>query len=320
MKILITGGAGFIGSHSADALIAAGHTARIYDNLSTGERANVSRDAELIVGDIRDFEATCAAARGMDAVLHLAALTGAPQSLAIPYESYSVNAQGAVNVFEAARRAGIKRVVFASTAALYGDLPGRKTERSAIRPLVPYSASKLMAEQAAINHARNYEMEIVRMRYFNVYGPRQKPNSGYAGVTTLFAAAIQQNKSCTVFGNGDDMTRDYVYVGDLAQANARALVYALPAESAIHPDAPRCPVYNIGSGRSASVNDVLAAFERALGRPVARTYQPARPGEVPHSATDISRAVRELGWRPLVSLQDGLKWLLEAGTLGAKDS
>lgn len=290
--------------------MAAGHTVRVYDNLSAGERSNIHPNAELVVGDIRDFEAACAAAQGMDAVLHLAALTGAPQSLEKPYESYAVNAQGAAHVFEAARRAGIKRVVFASTASVYGDISGRKTERSPIRPLVPYSASKWMAEQAAINYARNYGMVVARLRYFNVYGPRQKPGSGYAGVTTLFAHAIRHNKPCTVYGTGDDMTRDYVFVGDVARANLRALLYDLPAESAIHPETPRSPVFNIGSGASASVHDVLRAFEAALGRPVARVYLPARAGEVPLSATKIIKARRELGWQPQVSLSEGLRQLL----------
>lgn len=310
MKILVTGGAGFIGSHSVEALLAMGHAVRVLDNLSTGERRNVPAPVDLIVGDVRDADAARAAARGVDAVLHLAGLVGATQSLTHPLETYAVNTHGAVSVFEAARLEGVRRVVLASTAAVYGDVPGCKSETSPVRCLVPYAASKWMAEQAALNYARSFGMEVVRLRYFNAFGARQRADSPYAGVTALFANAIKTGRPCVVFGDGSN-TRDYIAVRDVARANAQALVRPLPARALDDPQEPRCPVYNVASGASASVNDVLDAFERLLGRPVEHVNHPPRAGEIEHSSADVGRARDELAWQAVISLEQGLRELLQ---------
>lgn len=310
MKILVTGGAGFIGSHSVDALLDMGHAVRVLDNLSTGDRRNVPASVEFILGDVRDVGAARPAARGMDAVLHLAGLVGATQSLTHPLETYEVNTLGAACVFEAARVEGVRRVVLASTAAVYGDAPGSKSEASPVRCLVPYAASKWMAEQAALNYARAYDMEVVRLRYFNAFGARQRADSPYAGVTALFADAIKAGRPCVVFGDGSN-TRDYIAVRDVARANAHALVRPLPADALDDAQAPRSPVYNVASGASASVNDVLSAFERLLARPVERIHHPPRPGEIAHSSADVRRIRDALAWQACISLEQGLRELLQ---------
>jgi UDP-glucose 4-epimerase len=182
MNLLITGGAGFIGSHTADAALAAGHRVRVLDDLSSGDRANLAKSVEFIEGDVADVATIAAAVTGCDAVIHLAALVSVPQSLREPVRTHHVNTAGTVTVLEAARQAGVPRFVLASTCAIYGDLPGRKTENSPTLPLVPYAASKLMAEQWVQLYARAYAMQTVVLRYFNVYGPRQRADSPYSGV------------------------------------------------------------------------------------------------------------------------------------------
>ncbi len=301
MHILVTGGAGFIGSHTVDALLAAGHRVRVFDNFSTGLRRH--SDAECCEGDIRDAEALQRAVDDIDAIAHLAALVSVPQSLNAPLETVAINTTGAANVLEAARRSKkCPRVVLASTASVYGDLPGRKSEDSPVRPLVPYAASKLMAEELCAVYARSYGLETLSLRYFNVYGPRQRADSPYSGVLTKWAHAIRTGQPCVVFGDGHN-TRDFVHVTDVARANLLALARPLPADT---------PVLNVATGASVSLNDMLASIARALGRPVDVQHQAPRAGDIPHSSADSTRLQQAFGWSPSTPLDAGLAELLSA--------
>lgn len=299
MNILITGGAGFIGSHSADLALAAGHSVRVLDNLSSGSRANVPAGAELVVGDVTDAAQVRAAAAGCEAVLHLAALVSVPQSMREPGGTLAINTVGTANVLEAARAAGMRRFVLASTCAVYGDLPGCKEESSPALPLSPYAAAKLMAEQWAQVYTTAYGLPAVILRYFNVYGPRQRADSPYSGVLARWCAAVEAGEPCTVFGDGEQ-TRDFVSVRDVAAANLLALTGA---------EMQPGTVYNVATGRSVSLNDILAALDAAAGRPVARQYAPARAGDILHSAGNSAR-LQACGWRPQVTLAAGIAELL----------
>lgn len=299
MRILVTGGAGFIGSHSVAALLGAGHTVRVFDNLSTGAVENLPPEVELKIGDVTDAAAVEAAVSGCAAVLHLAALVSVPQSLEQPLATFGVNTTGAALVLEAARRAGVGRVVLASTCAVYGDLPGVKDEAAPLRPQVPYSASKLMAEELMRCYARSYGLHTVSLRYFNVYGPRQRADSPYSGVLARWCAAARAGEACRVFGDGEQ-TRDFVSVHDVAQANLLALTA---------PDAESGGTYNVATGRATSLNAILATLRELVGPQLSWSYAPARAGDVLHSQGD-SGLLQALGWRPTVSLREGLGELI----------
>ena len=267
MHILITGGAGFIGSHSVHAALAAGHQVRVLDNLTTGVAANVPAGAELVEGDIRDPAAVAAAMAGCDAVLHLAALVSVPQSLREPAETFQINTAGTALLLEAARQAEVRRFVLVSTCAVYGDLPGRKDESSPTQPLAPYAASKLMAEQWAQVYAHAYAMQTVILRYFNVYGPRQRADSPYSGVLARWCAASVAGQPCVVFGDGSQ-TRDFVSVHDVAAANLLALTAGASASPAAPDTLQAGSVYHVATGRSASLNQVLDALAAVSPRGV----------------------------------------------------
>jgi UDP-glucose 4-epimerase len=302
MRVCITGGAGFIGAHSAEALLAAGHSVRVLDNLSTGLRGSVPVGSDYVEGDVLDAAARDAAMRGCDAVLHLAALVSVPESIREPYRAFELNSHGTVGVLETARSLGIRRVVLASTSAIYGNMPGHKHEDSPIDPLTPYAESKLMAERACQNYALVYGMSIVRLRYFNVYGPRQRADSPYSGVLARWFAAIQAGQPCGVYGDGEQ-TRDFVHVRDVAAANAHMLAHNL-AEGA-------CPLFIVASGQSVTLNTVLARIGDALGKPVAVNYGPPRDGDIRLSSADPARLIAT-GWRPQVALADGIAELVRA--------
>lgn len=299
MQILITGGAGFIGSHSAAALLAAGHSVRVLDNLTTGAASNLPAGAELVVGDVADPAAVAAAVGGCDAILHLAALVSVPQSLAEPEATYCVNTTGTVVLLEAARQARTRRFVLASTCAVYGDLPGHKDEQSPVWPLVPYAASKLMAEQWTQLYARAYGLETVLFRYFNVYGPRQRADSPYSGVIARWCAAVMADQPCILFGGGTQ-TRDFVSVHDVAAANCLALTRIGFTWG---------DVYQVCTGVSVTLKRLLATLEQAAGRRVQWEARPARPGDIEHSSGSNAR-LRSLGWQPQTPLQEGLAELL----------
>lgn len=299
MRILVTGGAGFIGSHTVAAVQAAGHKVRVVDNLSTGSPSNLPAGVEFIAGSVTDPGLMSAAAAGCDAVIHLAALVSVPHSLTEPAETHLVNTTGTVTALEAARRAGVRRFVLASTCAIYGDLPGRKREQAPVQPQVPYAASKLMAEQWAQLYCRAYGMETAILRYFNVYGPRQRADSPYSGVLARWSAAIAADVPCLVFGDGEQ-TRDFVSVHDVAAAN---VLLATGAE------AEWGEIYNVATGAAVSLNRILAELELLLRRAPNRRYEPPRPGDVLHSEGD-NRRLRRLGWEPHIALPAGLAELL----------
>lgn len=299
MNILITGGAGFIGSHTADAALAAGHRVRVLDDLSSGDRANLAKSVEFIEGDVTDAAAVAAAVTGCDAMIHLAALVSAPQSLREPVRTHHVNTTGMVTILEAARQAGVRRCVLASTCAVYGDLPGRKTEDSPTLPLVPYAASKLMAEQWVQLYARAYAMQTVVLRYFNVYGARQRADSPYSGVLARWCDSVRQGQPCTIFGDGSQ-TRDFVSVYDVAQANLLAVT---------HPALTWGDLYHVATGHSASLNEVLDALDAIAPQPAVRHYAPPRSGDILHSAGNSAK-LQALGWQPQVSLRAGLAELV----------
>ncbi len=299
MQILITGGAGFIGSHSVEAAKAAGHNVRVFDNLTSGSRENVPDKVELVVGDITNAAQVRAAAEGCDAVLHLAALVSVPQSMREPAETLTINTVGTANVLEAARQVGMRRFVLASTCAVYGDLPGRKDELSPVQTLSPYAASKLMAEQWAQLYTAAYGLETVVLRYFNVYGPRQRADSPYSGVLARWCTAVQRGETCTVFGDGS-ATRDFVSVHDVAAANLLAL-----SSPTMQPGT----VYPVATGQSASLNQILDELERAAPNRFRKQYAPARAGDILHSSGSSTR-LQACGWKPQVTLQAGISELL----------
>ncbi len=301
MHILLTGGAGFIGSHTAEAALAAGHRVRVLDDLSSGDRANLPAAAELIVGDITDADAVRTVVTGCDAVIHLAARVSVPQSLREPVDTYHVNTTGAVTLLEAARQAGVRRFVLASTCAVYGDLPGHKEEDSPAQPRVPYAASKLMAEQWVQLYARAYFLETVVLRYFNVYGPHQRADSPYSGVLARWCAAASQGQPCVIYGDGSQ-TRDFVSVHDVARANLLA---------ATHPALAWGERYQVATGRSITLNEVLDALDAVAPQPVQRRYAAPRTGDILHSAGSSAR-LQALGWCAQVSLQTGLAELVES--------
>ncbi len=300
MNILVTGGAGFIGSHTVDAARQAGHTVRVLDNLSTGTLANLPADVDLLEGDVTESATIERALQGCDAVIHLAALVSVPQSLQEPVETYHVNTTGTVGLLEAARRAGIRRVVLASTCAVYGDLPGRKTEESPVQPLVPYAASKRMAEQWLQLYAVAYGMETVVLRYFNVYGPRQRADSPYSGVIARWCDAAIAGEHCRIFGDGNQ-TRDFVSVHDVARANLLAATGDAFAWGEI---------YQVATGRSTTLNGVLDALASVSPQPLQRSYEAPRAGDIIHSAGSSDKLQR-LGWQPTVTLAEGLAELVQ---------
>ena len=298
MNCLVTGGAGFIGSRVVDALVAKDCTARVFDNLSSGKRENVAAGVPLTVGDVRDKAAVgTAAADHIDCVFHLAAQIDVRKAVVDPGLDAQVNIGGTINVLNACVDAHVRRFVMSSTGgALYGEptvLPA--TEETAICPFSPYGVSKYCAEQYIGYFHRTYGLETVILRYANVYGPRQDP-TGEGGVVGIFAQRILLGQPCIVYGDGEQ-TRDFVFVDDVAQANMLAMQGPLGT-------------FNVATGVETSLNQLLAAFERVVGHPVAREYAPARAGEVRRIALNAEKAWHGLGWKPSASVEDGLSQTL----------
>jgi UDP-glucose 4-epimerase len=301
MHVLVTGGAGFIGSHAVEALLAIGARVVVLDNFSNGRRTNLPGAHErltVIEGDIRDLAAVRAAVLGATHVLHLAAQVSVPASIADPLESCRQNVLGFVTMLEAARGAGARRVVFASSAAVYGmprNLP--LTEESPLAPISPYGLEKSIDEQYGRLYAELYGFSTLGLRFFNVYGPRQDPNSPYSGVISKWRGALAAGTPVRIFGDGLQ-TRDFVYVGDVAQVIARALA------------APDSGVCNVGTGTSVTLLDMLAALERAAGRAADRCNEPPAAGDIRYSATDVGRLRERIGFVPATGLESGLRALL----------
>ena len=300
MRVLVTGGAGFIGSHVVVRLLAEGRDVRVLDNLSTGHRSNleiVGGEVELVEADIRDLASVEDAIRGCDAVVHLAAVPSVPRSIADPVTTHEANATGTLNVLLAARNAGATRVVFASSSSIYGaaaELPKRESLKPL--PISPYAVSKLAAESYCRSFFDVYALETVALRYFNVFGPRQDPQSEYAAVIPKFIWALRNGEPPMIFGDGEQ-SRDFTYVENVVDANVAAL--------GTHGIGGR--VYNIACGERITLNELAASLRNEIGATVDVMHGPRRPGDVRDSVADISLARRELGYDPGVALAEGLR-------------
>lgn len=302
-KVLVTGGAGFIGSHVADLLIGQGHTVEVMDDFSSGKRDQVAPGATLHEMDIRSAEAARVVEQGkFDAIVHLAAQMDVRKSVADPMFDASVNILGTLNLVEAVRRSGHRtRIAFASSGgAAYGDFAAPPTdETDSKNPESPYGVAKLSVEYYLGYYNRVHGMDNVALRFSNVYGPRQDPH-GEAGVVAIFCGRILDGRPLTVFGTGEQ-TRDYVYVGDVAAAVARAALGELPAARELDTRA-----YNVGTGVQTSVLTLAHVLLEAAERDVPVEHAAHRPGEQQRSAVSVDKAKAELGWAPRVSLLDGL--------------
>lgn len=302
--VLITGGAGFIGSHLADALLAKGHAVRILDDLSTGKRSNLALNnprIELIVGDVADATLVSRAAEGCKAVVHLAAVASVQASVDDPVRTHQSNFIGTLNVCEAMRQAGIKRVVFASSAAVYGNNGEGQaiSEDIAKAPLTPYASDKLASEYYLEFYARQHGLEPAIFRFFNIFGPRQDPSSPYSGVISIFAERAQKGLPIAVFGNGEQ-TRDFFYVGDVVKLLMQALELPQVEAGAV----------NVGLNKATSLNQLLAALAEVVGTAPAVTYQEARSGDIRHSRADNGRLLKRYKIEEPTPLSVGLARLL----------
>ncbi|HEX8982426.1 MAG TPA: SDR family oxidoreductase [Ktedonobacterales bacterium] len=302
-RYLVTGGAGFIGSHIARELVARGERVRVLDDFSSGKEENLT-DAldhvELIRGDIRDSRTVHAAVEGVSVIFHEAAIASVQRSLDDPEMTLDVNVKGMNLVLEAARKHGARRVVIASSSAIYGDTPTFPLNESMPpRPLSPYAAHKLSDEYLCTVYQRLYGLETVALRYFNVFGPGQDPNSDYGAVIPRFVTRLRAGQRPIVFGDGEQ-TRDFIHVSDIVRAN---LIAASSANAA-------GGVFNIGGGQRISLNQVLAIASETLGAPADADYQPPREGDIRDSVADITRARDVLGFSPQISFRDGLASLL----------
>ena len=308
-RILVTGGAGFIGSNLVEKLLASGHQVRVLDNFSTGKRENLAEFTrhpafELIEGDIRDMDDCRRAAEEMEYVFHEAALGSVPRSIKDPATSTAVNISGFVNMLFAAYEAGAKRFIYASSSSVYGDCTDSpKVEDRTGSPLSPYALTKSVNEQFAANFAKVYGMESIGLRYFNVFGKKQDPDGAYAAVIPKFSAALIKHESPVINGDGS-YSRDFTYIDNVVQANICAM--DAPQEAA-------GKVFNIACGTTTSLNELflllrteLAAFDDKISS-IEPVYAPVRQGDIPHSLANISLAEKMLGYAPGYSVQDGVK-------------
>jgi UDP-glucose 4-epimerase len=304
-RVLVTGGAGFIGSNLVDALLERGDDVRVLDNFSTGSRANLTdlgREVEVVEGDLRSYERVHTAVRGVELVFHEGALGSVPRSVQDPLSSTAVNVEGTLNVLLAARDEDVRRVVFASSSSVYGDggtFP--RLESAAVNPISPYAVAKLAAERFCVTFTRVYGLETVSLRYFNVFGPRQDPGSQYAAVVPRFVEAIAQGRPVTIHGDGDQ-SRDFTYVDNVVRANL------LAAEA----DGAGGRVLNIAAGGSETVNALADTIGRLLGRPVEKAIEQPRAGDVRESWADITAARDAIGYEPVVGFEEGLQHTIDA--------
>jgi UDP-glucose 4-epimerase len=309
-RSLVTGGAGFIGSNLVRALLERGDAVRVLDNFSTGNRTNldgIDADVEIVEGDLRSYERVHTAVRGSDVVYHQGALGSVPRSVQDPLTSTAVNIEGTLNVLLAARDEGVRRVVFASSSSVYGDggtFP--RVESAAPNPISPYAVAKLAAERYCVSFHRVYGLETVALRYFNVFGPSQDPNSQYAAVVPLFITAIADGRPVTVYGDGEQ-SRDFTFVANVVAAN-------LAAGTA---DGAAGNVLNVATGGSETVNALADTIGRLLGCGVEKRFEPARAGDVEQSWADVSAASTVLGYRASVGFEEGLRRTIDS--LSGKD-
>ncbi len=304
----MTGGAGFIGSHLVERLAGAGHAVTVLDDLSTGKTVNLPTDIELVVGDIADSSVLAPAMRGADAVVHLAAIASVEASVRDPLGTSRTNLTGSLTVFQAAADAGVKRLVYASSAAVYGDpktVPLREDAQK--NPLSPYAADKLAGEHHLAHYHRCGKLDARAFRFFNVYGPRQDPASPYSGVISVFVERARRRLPLSINGDGRQ-TRDFVYVSDVVDV----LCAAVGSRSVDVATGTELPVLNLGRGEAVSLLELIAAIGSVVGgEPPTVTFGPARDGDIRHSRADVTALERTYG-RPLTALSTGL-----ALTLGA---
>jgi nucleoside-diphosphate-sugar epimerase len=299
-SFLVTGGAGFIGSHLVERLVRDGHAVRVLDNFATGKRENLapfSARIELIEGDLRSTADCAQACAGIEIVLHQGAVPSVPKSVEDPVTSHEANVDGTFNILMAARDAKCRRVVFAASSSAYGDLvelPKRESARP--EPLSPYAVNKLVGEYYCRAFACCYGLETIALRYFNVFGPRQDPKSQYAAAIPAFVTAILRSEPPTIYGDGEQ-TRDFTYIDNVVHANLLAA------------QAPRVAgeVVNVACGERVSVNQIIAQINKLLGKNVSPAYVPDRPGDVKHSLADITRAREVIGFEPIVPFDEGLR-------------
>jgi UDP-glucose 4-epimerase len=297
--VLVTGGAGFIGSNLVRALLERGDRVRVLDNYSSGNRANLAGldDVEIVEGDLRSYERVHTAVRGMEVVFHQGALGSVPRSVQDPLTSTAVNVEGTLNVLLAARDEGVGRVVAASSSSVYGDggtFP--RVETQLANPISPYAVAKLAAERYCVSFFRVYGLETVALRYFNVFGPFQDPHSQYAAVVPRFIRAIAAGEPVTVHGDGEQ-SRDFTFVSNVVDANLLAA------------EAPAAPgrILNIAAGGSETVNALAETVGSILGKPVEKSFEPTRAGDVRESWADISAARETIGYEPTIGFEEGLR-------------
>ena len=300
---LVTGGAGFIGSHLAEELVRRGHQVRVADNLSTGKRSNLDhiKGVEFLEGDLAEFPFAQRAAEGVQYVLHQAAIPSVPRSVKDPIASNRANVDATLNMLVAARDAGVTRLVFAGSSSEYGDTPTLpKREDMPDSPLSPYALQKVVGEQYLQMFTRLYGLETVSIRYFNVFGPRQDPTSPYSGVISVFATALLEKRSSTIYGDGEQ-TRDFTYIANVVDGVLRAC------------DAPGASgeVINVATGGRISLNQLFKTMRELVGGSVEPIHAEARLGDVKDSQADIAKAKRILGYEPIVSFEEGLKRTVE---------
>ena len=300
---LVTGGAGFIGSHLSEELVRRGHRVRVADSLITGKRRNLDHvdGVDFVEGDLADMDVAIRAVAGMEYVLHQAAIPSVPRSVTDPMTSHRANVDAALNVLVAARDAGVKRLVYAGSSAAYGNaLTLPKREDMPPNPLSPYALQKLMAEQYCQMFTLLYGFETVTIRYFNVFGPRQDPGSPYSGVISLFATALLEGRRPTIYGDGEQ-TRDFTYVANVVDGVLRAC------------EAPKAAgeVINVATGGRISLNELLSVMSGLVGARVAPIYKEERAGDVKDSQADITKARTLLGYEPIVGLEEGLRRTIE---------
>ncbi|MBW7917926.1 MAG: SDR family oxidoreductase [Anaerolineales bacterium] len=307
MNVLVTGGAGFIGSHIVRGLLERGDRVRVLDNFSTGKRGNLDGlDVEIVEADLRDASRLTEACRGVETVFHQAAFVSVPQSMQEPLDCFDVNVTGTASLLEAARKHGVKRVVFASSAAVYGDSDAYPlSEETPLHPLSPYAASKRVDEIYGQLYTASFGVEVVGLRYFNVYGPRQRPDSQYAAAVPIFIRRLLDNKPVTIFGDGGQ-TRDLIFVGDVVRANLAA---------AAHPSAPG-GVFNICTGNETRILDLVEILQDLFPSAPAPEFAAPRAGDIYRSIGSPQKAAETIGFRAEVSLTDGLmktaEWMKES--------
>lgn len=305
MNILITGGAGFIGSHLTDRILASGGRVRVLDNLSTGKLENLpkgNKSLEFVRGDIQEWKTVSDCVHGMDAVVHLAAVASVQASVDHPMETHRTNFDGTLNLLEASRVHGIKRMIYASSAAVYGDTDAIPVSEDVMpNPLSPYAVDKLSGEYYLRYYFAKFGLPATSFRFFNIYGPRQDPSSPYSGVISIFSDRLMKNLPVKVYGNGLQ-TRDFVYVADLVDLLTRSV----RGQDGIGGS------FNVGTGKQYSLLQLLTHLEEISGKKIERHHEPSRLGDIQDSCADVSRLRKVFGSTPAMPFDQGLKKLLDS--------